>query len=404
MSFPLLLLLIISAQRCIGDTFCRNEYQRLPENRDLSVTCGPSVILLSIKACPVWYANYEPLQLALNGKHNMSQCFGTLDNSTGDPVMNFTLAVDNTSGNTCGNVLQIIQGSGSGVFSDYSSVETVVISGYVDSPLLSENGIVTFSTNLHYAFSCRYPLQYLLNNTQLLTSFGAVAVNSNNGSFISTLRMQVYTTDRFTSPLSNGAILPLKQKIFVQVALNNTATSFNVLLDHCFATPSPILTQTTLPSEKYSFFTGCTVANKTSVILNGRNVFAQFSFETFRFVQHSTQPTSSIYVHCMTRLCQPDQCLQIINSCSGRRKRSTTYESTMEPVTVSTGPIYTSDKASDSSSSSSSSSSGALQESQNLSGSLTGLIIGLVLAAILGIIIVFGSLQLYKTYRNKQSA
>ncbi|CAH2320275.1 Hypothetical predicted protein [Pelobates cultripes] len=399
MGFPLVFLLIISAHRCIGYS-CPNELNRLPDNSDIVVTCGPTDILLSINACPVWFAGFEPLELALNGKHNLSQCLGTFDNSTENPVMKFSLPVDDTNGNPCGNLIEIIQGSGSGAFSDYSNIQTVGVSGFVDSPSLSENGIVTYSTNLYYNFSCFYPLQYILNNTQLLTSFGAVAVNSNNGSFISTLSMQLFTDQGFSKALVlEGKVLPLKQTVYVQVALNNSATSFNIILDQCFATPSPIVTQTALPNEKYSFFTGCDVNNKTKVISNGESITARFSFETFRFLQYSLQKTSSMYLHCITRLCQPNDCLAFLQGCTySRRKRSITFDgSTEKSVTVSSGPIYTSDTASDSSSS-------IENESQKLSGTLTGLIVGLVLAAVMGTAIIIGSLKLYNTYRNKSAA
>ncbi|XP_075462726.1 zona pellucida-like domain-containing protein 1 [Ascaphus truei] len=341
MSFPLLLLLVISAQRCSGDV-CSEAYSRLPDNSDIAVTCGPIAMKLSINACPVWFANFNPLDLALNGKHNQSTCLGTLDNSTNPPVMRFTLPVSDTSGNACGNTIQITEGQGSGAFSDYSSVQTVVISGFVDTLPPTNTGIVTYSTNLYYNFSCHYPLQYMLNNTQLLTSFGAVAINSDNGSFISTMSMSLFTDQGFSSALQrNGTVYPLKQIIYVQVTLNNSKSSFNVLLDQCFATPSAVVT--TIPSEKYNFFTGCSVQNKTNIISNGKDKAAKFSFETFRFLQHSGQKTSTIYLHCITRLCEPEQCLQYLSGCTNttRSKREANpVESATESVTVSSGPIY----------------------------------------------------------------
>ncbi|XP_053307380.1 zona pellucida-like domain-containing protein 1 [Spea bombifrons] len=398
MWFPLLLLLIISTERYFVDA-CSSAYDRLPDNSDIAVTCGPKDILLSINACPVWYANFNPLELALNGKHNVTECLGVMNNSTGSPFMEFILPVDDTSGNKCGNIIQIIEGAGSGAFSDYSNIQTVAISGFVDSPSAEGSGLVTFSTNLYYNFSCYYPLQYMLNNTQLLTSFGAVAVNSNNGSFISTLSMQLFTDQELSNAVPlNGTVYPLRQKVYVQVSLNNPSTSFNVMLDHCFATPSPMVTLAS-PSDKYSLFTGCNVQNRTSVISNGRNKTAKFSFETFRFVQHSGQKTSSIYLHCVTRLCLPDKCLQYLEACTGsRRKRAAAYDqSTVEAVTVSSGPIYTSDKASGSSSLT----ENADQEAKNLAGTLTGLIVGLIIAAITGAAIVIGSIILYKMYRRR---
>ncbi|KAM4702976.1 zona pellucida-like domain-containing protein 1 [Rhinophrynus dorsalis] len=356
------------------------------KNSDIAVICRTTDILLSIKACPVWYANFNPYELAINGKHNLSTCLGIYDNSTGTPVMKFTIPINDT--NDCGNFIQIIDALGSGEFSGYSSVQTVVISGFVDSPRAAESGIVTYSTNLHYNFSCYYPLQYLLNNTQLLTSFGTAAINSNNGSFISTLWMKLFivsmtveenTSDsfkpmqdrfpdqNFTSALQqNGTPYPLKQKVYVQVLLNDTKSR-------------------------------CNVDNKTTVMSNGKNKSATFSFESFRFMQHSGQKTSSLYLHCVTRLCQPDECLKFLNSChSKRRKREINLDEVeIEPVTISSGPIYVSDKASDVSSLSGE----ANQEAEQLAGTMTGLIIGVIIAAILGAGLIFASVMLFKKHR-----
>ncbi|KAM8927678.1 zona pellucida-like domain-containing protein 1 [Pelodytes ibericus] len=402
MRLSLLLLLCVSDNIYTAES-CSDAYNRLPDNSDIAVTCGPTNILLSINACPVMYAEFNPLELALNGKHNLSSCMGTFDNSSGNPQMKYVLPVDDTSGNACGNIIQIIDGAGSGIFSDYSNVQTVIISGFVDSPSGTDTGIITFSTNLYYNFSCYYPLQYMLNNTQLLTSFGTVAVNSNNGSFISTLNMQLFTDPGFTNALAvNGTMYPLKQIVYVQVALDNTATNFNVLLDQCFATPSPVITPTSIPSEKHNFFVGCSVDNKTAVILNGKNKTARFSFETFRFLQHSGLKASSVYLHCVTSLCLPDQCVQYVSyACSGsRRKREVRYDAnTVDPVTVSSGPISISEIASVSAIAS----ADAAQEAKKVSGTLTALIVGLVIAAITGAAVIVGSLMLYKMYLRRAS-
>ncbi|XP_053545800.1 zona pellucida-like domain-containing protein 1 [Bombina bombina] len=375
---------------------------RYPVDSDIIVTCGPSEISLTINACPVQFASFNPESLALNGQHNQSHCAGALVTSLDPPVMSFTFPLNDTRQNPCGNTIEIINSQGSGLFADYSNVQTVVISGFVDTPAIAESGIVSFSTNLNYNFSCHYPLQYFLNNVQLLTSSASVAVNTNNGSFISTLSMRLFLDENFTVPLeNNGSTLPLKQKVYVQVIATNLTANFHVHLDQCFATPAPVIT--TIPSEKYSLLTGCNVENKTTIIQNGKSKTATFSFETFRFLAHSTQAKSTIYLHCMTRLCQPDQCvaLQQICSTSKRRKRDVTYiQRATDTVTVSSGPIYTTDDAGVTSQLSGQSN---LSGAKELEGTLTGLIVGLIIAALLGAALVFGVVILYKMYRLRAS-
>lgn len=53
---------------------------------------------------------------------------------------------------------------GTGLFSDFSNIQTVNISGMVRS-FDPSNGIVTYNAELKYYYSCSYPLEYLINNT-----------------------------------------------------------------------------------------------------------------------------------------------------------------------------------------------------------------------------------------------
>lgn len=61
---------------------------------------------------------------------------------------------------------QINQEVGTGLFSDFSSVQSVNISGVVNS-LEPNAGTITYRQEMVYLFSCRYPLQYLVNNTEM---------------------------------------------------------------------------------------------------------------------------------------------------------------------------------------------------------------------------------------------
>lgn len=127
--------------------------------------------------------------------------------------------------------------------------------------------------------------------------------------------------------------------------------SFNVLLDHCFATPLPY---NVLSGAQHSFFTGykairscgisqvlpasvdfagcelylnsrqalvllslgqrascyprCQLDKKTVMEKNGMGLSARFFFEVFRFLLHQDRDKSSIYLHCVVRLCEPSKC------------------------------------------------------------------------------------------------
>uniref|UniRef100_A0A8C5MMT5 ZP domain-containing protein n=1 Tax=Leptobrachium leishanense TaxID=445787 RepID=A0A8C5MMT5_9ANUR len=407
LSIVAILLLGLATQQCLGQIAnCSSAYDRYPQNSDLIVTCGSSSIELRIVACPVWYAMFNPANLALNGHHNMSNCMATLDLSVVPPVAKYVFPINDTTTNNCGNSLVIKNTVGTGVFSDFSNVQEVLISGYINTPLASETGLISYSTNLAYNFSCSYPLSYLLNNTGLVSSSANVAINTNNGSFISTLSMKVFTDSGFASPLDfNGPALQLKKTVFVQVAASNLSANFNVFLDHCFATPTPLIT--TISGDKYDLLLTCRVENKTIIQANGVGKEAKFSFETFRFLQHSSQSTSSIYLHCVTRLCQPDDCARLKQNCQSRRRKrsvdtnSLSTQGTPEAVTVSAGPIQTTDKVSVSTLSSTDPSS--VEGTNQLTGTLSGLIVGLVIAAMLGAALVFASVLMFKMYRLRAS-
>ncbi|XP_073441739.1 zona pellucida-like domain-containing protein 1 [Dendrobates tinctorius] len=401
------LLLGLAGKECLGNLLnCSSLYARYPADSDIMVNCGPSTIVLTINACPVQFAEFDPTSLALNGKNTLLNCNGTLDTTVDPPVIKFIFPINDTTENACGNSIAIEDHEGTGIFQSYSNIQTVVISGFVNTPVIEDTTLISYSTNLNYSFSCYYPLQYFLNNTELLTSSANVAIITNNGSFISTLSMQLFIDENFTVPLQfNGSALPLKKNVYVQVTATNLTANFYVHLDDCFATPSPLLT--TDDANKFSLLSGCTTANKTKILSNGIGKSAQFSFETFRFLQHSGQPTSTIYLHCSTRLCQPDTCAAINQVCTAvpatsaapgqqRRRRAadvSASEGTTESVTVSSGPITTKDEEP-----TGSQSSGISQVNQ-LQGTLTGLIVGIIIAALLGVALAIVSVILYKMSR-----
>ncbi|XP_063060030.1 zona pellucida-like domain-containing protein 1 [Engraulis encrasicolus] len=327
---------------------CTTDYDRIPVNSDLTVDCGVSIITLEVNVCTASWAGFNASTLAMNGQHNNSLCFGVTDTSTNPPVVRFQLPINDSSENPCRQSLQIVDETPtSAVFSSFSKVQSVIITGFIDTPRSTE-GIISYTTDLYYHFSCRYPLEYFINNTQIVASSVSVATKGNNGTFISTLSMSVYNDSNYMYPLAvPDAGLPLRSKIYVEVKATNLTGSFHVLLDHCFATPSPYNVSA---NEKHDFFTGCTVHSRTTIDQNGRDLNSRFYFEAFRFVEHHSLTKSTIYLHCIVRLCEPDKCQELLNGCGssvyGRKRREVAEpfgSESSESTTVSVGPIYTRD-------------------------------------------------------------
>ncbi|XP_078055287.1 zona pellucida-like domain-containing protein 1 [Mustelus asterias] len=333
-----------------ADDSCGAGFNRYPANEDISVNCGIQVIDLSINICPLYFAGFDPLTLDLNGQDSDPQCAGRVDASLSPPRIHYSFVIDDASHSSCGSQFQILdEGPGTGTLTQFSNLQSVVISGFIDSP---ENGasVVSYRPDIFFKFSCKYPLEYILKNTKLKASSISVAVAMSNGSFSSSLTLQLYNDQNFTSALiipDTG--LPLRYKVYVEVSVNNLTANFNVLLDHCFATPSPF--NASALDTGYSFFVGCNVTPHTNIITNGIGQKSQFVFDAFRFTEHSDRKVSTVYVHCITRLCEAQTCHTLLKGCfrDGRRKGQSREDSprervTTETFTVSSGPIYTSEE------------------------------------------------------------
>ncbi|XP_061072541.1 zona pellucida-like domain-containing protein 1 [Conger conger] len=332
--------LILSSEaqiRCAGSSTFRQ-----PANSDITVICGTEIMELSILMCPIYFSGYNESLMSLNAMFNVAACHGTPDWSVDPPILKFNFSISEDSLTACSNKIKITQEVGSGQFSDFSSIQFVNVSGMINSLDPSANTI-TYRQEMMYIFSCRYPLQYLVNNTRLGVSGVSLAVKDNNGSFISTLSMSLFENVDYTRQLKmpDGGVR-LKTRIFVEVKATNLTERFNVLLDRCYATTSPVPSNST----HYDLFVGCTKDGQTVMGTNGGAQFARFSFEAFRFVQHKNVTVSTFYLHCATRLCDRSVCNSLQPNCSAnkRRKRevnSAQGTSVSDVATVTSGPIIT---------------------------------------------------------------
>ncbi|CAJ1065256.1 zona pellucida-like domain-containing protein 1 isoform X2 [Xyrichtys novacula] len=318
---PLCLLgLIVRTEAQIPSDCIFSNTNRPPENSDIIVTCGSDYMDLAIYLCPMYQALYNESLMVLNNKIGIPECYGTADWTVDPPVLRFSFPIVSDFGSYCGNVEEIIEEIGQDEFSDFSSVQSMIISGIVAS-YDSTVSIVTFRPQIFYKFSCIYPLQYLLNNTEVAVSGVNVAVNSDDGSLLGLLTFGLFEDELLLSPmLMPKEGLELKEKIHVMIKAINLTEKFNVLLDGCFATPTPYPSY----NQSYYLFLGCDLDIQTQVTLNGVAQNASFTFEAFRFVKDSDKVVSTFYVHCLTRLCQVEDCKRFLPNCSNsvvRQKR-----------------------------------------------------------------------------------
>ncbi|XP_071780969.1 zona pellucida-like domain-containing protein 1 [Centroberyx gerrardi] len=262
-------------------------------------------------------------------------CKGALDETVTPPVVRFSFPLNST--NACGSNFRTTSAAGTGIFADFSNIQTVNVSGVVRSHDPS-TGTVTYNAELKYFFSCAYPLEYLINNTRMDVSSSSIAVRDNNGSFISTLSMELYSDFNYTTPLIIPQLgIELRTNVYVQVKATNLTDQYHVLLDRCYASTSPHPTNSTY----FNLFVSCSRDQMTTMHENGDSQNARFSFPAFRFIEQQNETVSTYYLHCITRLCEISTCSGF-KQCNNRRRRDVDDETVTDSTTLSLrSPIVT---------------------------------------------------------------
>ncbi|XP_072514293.1 zona pellucida-like domain-containing protein 1 [Salminus brasiliensis] len=327
----------VSSQLTAADC---SSYLRRPEYTDIAVECGTNSIDLAIQICPVVYTGYNESLLFLNDIMNDPTCKGSLDTSIAPPVLRFNFPINMTT--ACGSKFKTTSAPGTGIFSDFSDIQTVNISGVVRSydPTI---GTVTYNAELKYFYSCAYPLEYLINNTEMDVSSTSIAMKDGNGSFISTLSLRLFSDVNFTKPLVIPRLgIELRTHVFVQVHAMNLSSQYFVLLDRCYASTALNSDNATL----YNLFVPCYCDEMTNIIENGMSNRARFSFPAFRFMEQQNQTVSTYYLHCITRLCDMTICGMYRLCLNGRRRRdvssaSSSQDGVSESATITSPLIIT---------------------------------------------------------------
>lgn len=65
------------------------------------------------------------------------------------------------------------------------------------------------------------------------------------------------------------------------------------------------------------FGPSCYKDPQTTVFENGKSQMGRFSFEVFRFVKHRHQRMSTVFLHCVTKLCRADDCILLMPVSAG---------------------------------------------------------------------------------------
>ncbi|XP_078416701.1 zona pellucida-like domain-containing protein 1 [Cetorhinus maximus] len=370
-------------------------------NNDIKVTCGTQDVQLSIFLCPIYFAGYNESQVALNNQFDDTKCQGTVDASASPPVLKFSFPISDSNSTSCGNKLLITSAQGTGAFKDFSNIQFVQVSGMIETNDPVAN-VITYNQELLYLYSCSYPLEYFINDTRVDVAGVSIAIKDNNGTFRSTLTLQLYSDAAYTNALTIPEFgLTLKTKIYVEVKAINLTNKFNVLLDRCYTSTSPFHLNS---SQTYDLFIGCNREQQTNIVSNGQDQFARFYFEAFRFTEHRNLSVSTFYLHCITRLCAQAACNDFYQ-CNRKKREAPLIVTTpvpaklSDPSTVSSKPITTKN---DNVVNTNGDSASALAAQQAI-GVYTGLGVGLGILAVICIAIIAAGVLVYRKCQKKNN-
>ncbi|EQB78796.1 zona pellucida-like domain containing 1 [Camelus ferus] len=326
-----------------------NLHSRFPAERDINVYCGVQAITMKINFCTVLFSGYSETDLALNGRHGDSHCRGFVNNNTFPAVVIFIINLSTLEG--CGNNLVVSTIPGVSTYGNATSVQIGNISGYIDTP--DPPTIISYLPGLLYKFSCSYPLEYLVNNTQLASIAQEPKIPECLCNPEGPIMFPVYRTFShhivgsclaLFSAICSHCWTLLPQNLSSPCLLLRTHLHrWNVLMDYCYTTPSGN------PNDdiRYDLFLSCDKDPQTTVIENGRSQRGRFSFEVFRFVKHKNQKMSTVFLHCATKLCRADDCPFLMPICGHRERRDAGRRTTWSPqstsgnAVLSAGPIIT---------------------------------------------------------------
>jgi len=204
----------------------------------------------------------------------------------------------------------------------------------------SKNDVIVTGTELRIPFMCAFPRNSTLSidYTALLAS-QVINAPLGIGAFI--LSMKLYQTDNYEFEEMKRNF-STKDKLYVQVELENGDDSLAVSINKCWATP----TSDKFGSIRYDLIsdrcpvTEAAAENNLWMPRNGADHKAQFYFQAFAFIRES-----SIFLHCEINVCDltTKSCVKECvspNQPPGSRVKRNERSAKETSITETVGPIY----------------------------------------------------------------
>ncbi|XP_071359421.1 scavenger receptor cysteine-rich domain-containing protein DMBT1-like [Trachinotus anak] len=180
-------------------------------------------------------------------------------------------------------------------------------------------------------FSCVYPLDTDTRLNVAIRPFLPLAPGLSGSGTKARASMSLFRNSNFTEPYPEGVIsLPVGSPLHVGVSVEERDPSFAVVLEDCYATHSPNLSD---PRRYFLIQNKCpTDHQQVSVVESGSSLRARFS-AMFFLLQGEYR---NIYLHCSLSLCDR-RSSNCVPRCTSRTYRSVSSSAPLTPVTI--GPI-----------------------------------------------------------------
>ncbi|XP_061121112.1 beta-tectorin [Syngnathus typhle] len=271
----------------------------VPQKADyVMVSCFPNAIIANVPECPY---GWEMEQLSLGGV-----CSTGVHSSGYYRFIIPDLTPKNHS--YCGTQSEYIPGK--------------------DARYIFLNWVVSNDTSLtlrnqpvNYTFSCVYRATYLVNNAVFSQRVATVYVsNGTLGSFMSQLSMGVFTNAKFLYAKEAPYVIDTSEigsEVFVGVEAKGLSGRFRVVIENCWATPTPYSTD----RRRWSLIiNSCPSDDTVNIFENAKDGRSTFKFNSFRF--GGQEKLSTVWLHCEVYVCDSERLVCQPSPCPARRLAS----------------------------------------------------------------------------------
>ncbi|KAM6964507.1 beta-tectorin [Tautogolabrus adspersus] len=266
-----------------------------PQKADyVMVSCFPNAIIANVPECPY---GWEIDQLSLGGV-----CYSGIRSPGYFRFIISDLTPKNHS--YCGTQSEYMPGK--------------------DPKYIFYNSIVSNDTSLtvrnqpvNYTFSCIYRAAYLVNNAVFSQRVATVYVNNGSlGTFRSQLSMSVFTNSKFLYARDAPYVIDTSEigsEVFMGIEAKGLSNRFKVVINNCWATPTPYSTD----KKRWSLiFNSCPSDTTVTIFENAKDSRSMFKFNSFRFQR--LEKVSTVWLHCEVTVCDGERLNCLPSPCSVR--------------------------------------------------------------------------------------